>query len=121
MMEEGVVLGHYLSYFGIQVDLAKIVVITNLPMLTKQKNIRIFLGHASFYKRFIKEFSNLATLLYNLLKKEVEFEWIEDSEKAFQQLKDVLTTTPILRGPDWKLPFHIHTDASDTALGAILG
>ena len=100
MMEEGVVLGHYLSSFGIQVDPTKIVVITNLPMPTKKIDVKIFLGRVGYYKRFIKDFSNLVSPLYNLLKKQIEFEWIEDCEVAFQQLKDVLTTTPILREPN---------------------
>ena len=90
---------HYLSSFGIQVDPTKIVVITNLPMPTKKLDVRSFLEHARYYRRFIKDFSKLVAPLYNLLKKQVEFEWKDDCEVAFQQLKDVLTTTPIFRGP----------------------
>ena len=68
-MEEGVVLGHYLSSFGIQVDLAKIAMITTLPTPTKQKDVRSFLGHVGYYRRLIKDFSKLAGPLYNLRRK----------------------------------------------------
>ena len=100
--------------------LCKDCVITNIPIPTKQIDVRSLLGHVGHYRRFIKDFNKLVAPLYNLLKKEAEFEWTEDCEAAFHQLKDVLTT-PILRGPYWKLPFHIHTNASDIALGAFLG
>jgi len=73
-MEEGVILGHYLSSFGIQVDPAKIVVITNLPTPTKQTDVRSFLGNVEYYRAFIRDFSKFSTPLYNLLKKQVEFE-----------------------------------------------
>ena len=97
MMEEGVVLGHCLSSFEIQGDPTKIVVINTLPTPAKQKNVRSFLGQAGYYIRFIKDFSQLATPLYNLLKKEAKFVWIEEREASFQKLKDALTITPILR------------------------
>lgn len=83
MMEEGVVLGHYLSSFGIQVDPAKIAIINTLPTPVKQKDVRSFLGHAIYYRRFIKDFNQLATPLYNLLKKEAEFEWTKDQRHHF--------------------------------------
>ena len=83
-MMEGVILGHYLSSFGIQVDPTKIVVITNLPTPTKKIDVRSFLRHVEYYRRFIKDFNKLVNPLYNLLKKKVEFEWIEDCEAAFQ-------------------------------------
>ena len=121
MMEEVVVLGHYISSKGIQVDPKKIEVISTLPMPEKQKNVRSFLGHTRYYRRFIENFSQPATPLYNLLKKDSKFFWDSDYATSFLQLKEVLTTTPILRGPNWGLPFHIHTDASDYAIGDVLG
>ena len=73
MMMEGVVLGHYISSTGIQVDLAKIEVILQIPVPKTQKEVRSFLGHAGYYRRFIENFSKIASPLFNLLSKEIEF------------------------------------------------
>ena len=91
---------HYLSSFGIQVDPTNITIIITLPTPTKHKDVKSFLGHAGYYRRFIKDFSKLVAPLYNLLKKQAEFEWTQDCKATFQQLNDVLKTTPILRGPN---------------------
>eukprot|EP00253_Pinus_taeda_P028586 PITA_28586 len=72
-------------------------------------------------RRFIKDFSKIASPLFVLLTKNAEFKWSDDCETAFNKLKHQLSTAPILRGPDWALPFHISSDASDTAIGAVLG
>eukprot|EP00253_Pinus_taeda_P019666 PITA_19666 len=106
---------------GIQVDPAKIQVILTLPIPITQTEVRSFLGHARYYRRFIKNFSKITSPLFVLLTKNVEFKWTDDCEKAFDELKHQLYTAPILRGPDWALPFHISFDASDTAIGAVLG
>jgi hypothetical protein len=121
MMREGVVLGHFISYAGIQVDPAKIQVILDIPTPSTQKEVRIFLGHAGYYRRFIKNFSKLASPLFFLLTKDVDFHWTDNCELSFADLKQKLSTAPILRGPNWALPFHISSDASDTAIGAVLG
>eukprot|EP00253_Pinus_taeda_P018125 PITA_18125 len=121
MMNEGIVLGHYVSLLGIQVDPAKIQVILTLPIPKTQTEVRSFLGHAGYYRRFIKDFSKIASPLFVLLTKNVEFKWTDDCEKAFDHLKHQLSIAPILRGPDWALPFHISFDASDTAIGAVPG
>ena len=59
--------------------------------------------------------------MFKLLIKDVEFQWIESFQNAFDILKDKLSVSPILRGPNWTLPFHISTNASDTAIGGVLG
>eukprot|EP00253_Pinus_taeda_P004093 PITA_04093 len=120
MMNEGIVLGHFVSLLGIQVDPAKIQVILTLPIPKTRTEVRSFLGHAGYYKIFIKDFSNIASPLFVLLTKNVEFKWTANCEKAFDQLKHQLSIAPILRGPDWALPFHISSDASNTAIGAVL-
>ncbi|XP_070667507.1 uncharacterized protein [Malus domestica] len=74
-----------------------------------------------FYRRFSKDFSKIAQPLCRLLKKEVAFEFNEECEKAFKHLKDMLTSAPIVIPPDWSLPFELMCDASDYAIGAILG
>eukprot|EP00253_Pinus_taeda_P033395 PITA_33395 len=121
LMNEGMVLGHFISFLGIQVDPSKVQVIQTLPIPKTQTDVRIFLGHARYYRRFINFFSKIASPLFVLLMKNVEFKSTDDCQKAFDELKHHLSTTPILRGPDWALPFHISSDASDTAIRAVLG
>jgi len=121
MMSEGIVLGHFISSQGIQVDPSNIQVIKDLPTPKTQTEVRIFLGHAGYYRRFINFFSKIASPLFVLLMKNVEFKWTNSCQEAFNTPKHQLSTTPILRGPDWTLPFHISSDASDTTIGAVLG
>ena len=121
MFTKGVVLGHIISQAGIEVDPAKVSVISNLSPPKNQIEVRNFLGHAGYYRRFIKDFTKLATPLFKLLVKDVNFIWEDSCQKAFEDLKLRLSETPILRGPNWTLPFHINTDASDSTLGAVLG
>ena len=121
MVKEGIVLGHKVSKAGLEVDKAKIEVIVKLPPPTNVKSVRSFLGHAGFYRRFIKDFSKITRPMTRLLEKEVEFDFSEDCVKAFEMLKEKLTNTPIMTTPNWSLPFELMCDASDFALGAVLG
>ena len=101
---------------GIEVDQAKVEVISKLPHPTNQKEIRGFLGHAGFYRRFIKDFAKVAQPLTRLLQNDVEFEFDDKCKKAFQLLKDSLVTAPIIRSPNWNYPFEVMCDASDFAI-----
>nr|XP_027064775.1 uncharacterized protein LOC113690870 [Coffea arabica] len=83
--------------------------------------MRSFLGHTGFYRRFIKNFSKIGAPLIQLLQKEVPFEFDEACKKVFDRLKKPLTSSPIIQPPDWNLPFEIMCDASDYAVGAMLG
>ncbi|RDX64717.1 Retrovirus-related Pol polyprotein from transposon 17.6, partial [Mucuna pruriens] len=121
MVTEGIVLGHLVSNKGIEVDKAKIDVITSLPNPASVREVRSFLGHAGFYRRFIKNFSTLALPLSKLLQKDVEFNFDQPCIEAFQELKNKLTSAPILQAPNWDLPFELMCDASNSALGAVLG
>nr|GEW06845.1 reverse transcriptase domain-containing protein [Tanacetum cinerariifolium] len=121
MMKEGIVLGHKISRKGIEVDKAKIIVISKLPYPTNVKGVRSFLGHAGFYRRFIKDFSMISKLMTQLLMKDAKFDFSEDCKKSFSKLKEKLTTAPIIISPDWSVPFELICDASDFAVGAILG
>ncbi|KAL4284813.1 hypothetical protein GQ457_16G018090 [Hibiscus cannabinus] len=121
MVDEGIVLGHKISSKGMEVDKAKIEVISKLPPPTIVKGISSFLGHAGFYRRFIEDFSKITKPLCSLLEKGRQFEFNEDCTKAFNLLKQKLVTTPIVEPPDWKLPFELMCDASDYAVGAVLG
>ncbi|CAN6679376.1 unnamed protein product [Malus baccata var. baccata] len=121
MVKQGIVLGHIISEKGIEVDKSKVDLVRYLPSPTSVREVRSFLGHAGFYRRFIKDFSKIAQPLCRLLQKDVSFEFNEACEKAFKHLKELLTTAPIITPPDWSIPFELMCDASDYALGAVLG
>jgi hypothetical protein len=115
------VLGHLISERGIKVDRAKIEVIEQLPPPVNVKGIRSFLGLASFYRRFIKDFSHIVRPLTNLLAKNVPFDFDDACLKSFETVKNALISAPIIQPPDWFLPFEIMCDASDYAVGSVLG
>eukprot|EP00261_Vitis_vinifera_P031347 XP_019072590.1 PREDICTED: uncharacterized protein LOC109121780 [Vitis vinifera] len=121
MVNQGIVLGHVISKKGIEVDRAKVELILKLPPPTNVKGIRQFLGHAGFYRRFIKDFSKIAKPLCELLVKDAKFEWDDKCQRSFELLKQFLTSAPIVRAPNWELPFEVMCDSSDYAIGAVLG
>ncbi|CAN6441168.1 unnamed protein product [Victoria cruziana] len=121
MVREGIVLGHIVSDRGIEVDKAKVETIAKLTPPSSVREVRSFLGHAGFYRRFIKDFSKVSRPLCELLAKDISFVFSEDCLRSFNQLKEALVSAPILRAPDWNLEFEIMCDASDYAIGAILG
>ena len=100
MVNKGIVLGHIISERGIEVDKAKVELISKLPSSINVHTVRKFLGHAGFYRRFIRNFSKIAKPLYKLLEKDAKFEWNAKSEERFEELKAYLTTAPIMRAPD---------------------
>ncbi|GJY58819.1 reverse transcriptase domain-containing protein [Tanacetum coccineum] len=120
MVKEGIVLVHKISKKGIEVDKAKVDVIAKLPHPTTIK-VRSFLGHACFYRRFIKDFSKISRPMTHLLEKNTSFIFSNECIQAFETLKKKLTEAPILIAPDWDLPFELMCDASDFALGEVLG
>nr|GEW48034.1 reverse transcriptase domain-containing protein [Tanacetum cinerariifolium] len=117
----GIVLGHKISKKGIEIDKAKIKVIYKLPHPTTVKGIRSFLGHAGFYRRFIKDFSKISRPMTHLLEKNAPFIFFNDCIQAFQTLKEKLTQAPMLIAPNWDQPFELMCDASDFAVGAVIG
>jgi len=121
LMTTGIVLGHSISQEGLQLDPNKITIIKRVSTPQKKRDVRSFLGLSRYYRRFIKDFSKLASPLFGLLAKDVELLWSKSYQEALETLKDKLTTAPILRGPNWALPFHIHVDASHKSIGAMLG
>ena len=111
MMNAYIVLGNFISAAGIKVNRAKIEVILKIIVPKTLKEVRSFLGHAGYYRRFIEKYSKIASPLFSLLTKDVEFVWIGKCEHAFTELKKFLSETPILQGLIWNLPFHIEIDA----------
>jgi hypothetical protein len=96
MVREGIVLGHLVSKRGIEEDKTKIEVIEQLPPLVNVKGIRSFLGHAGFYKRFIKNFLQISRPFTNLLAKDAPFEFTDECLNAFHTLKKALISAPII-------------------------
>ena len=121
MVSQGIVLGHIISVKGIKVDKEKIDLISKMPSPRNIKTVRQFLGHAGFYRRFIMDFSKIAKSLYKLLVKDAKFIWDAGCQKSFEELKTYLTTAPIVRSPNYQLPFEVICNASDMAIGAVLG
>nr|GFB08825.1 hypothetical protein [Tanacetum cinerariifolium] len=115
MVKEGIVLGHKISKKGIEVDKAKIEVISKLPHPTTVKGICSFLGHTGFYRLFIKDFSKISRPMTHLLEKNSPFIFSNECIQAFRTLKDKLTEAPILIAPNWDQPFELMCDACDFA------
>ena len=100
----------------------KVAAIKNaLPPKTKTQ-MRSLLGLASFYRRYVRNFSAITSPLTDTLKNSMpnKITWGEEQQKAFEDIKQVLMSAPVLSLPDFSLPFVVATDASDTGLGAIL-
>ena len=121
MVTEGIVLGHKISTTGLEVDQAKISLIKTLIPPTTVKGIKSFLWHARFYRRFIQDFSKISRPLCKLLEKDANFEFDEACSTAFEEIKSKLVIAPIMATPDWNIKFEIMCDASDYAMGAVLG
>ena len=116
-------LGHIVGSDGIKVDPAKIKVVTEWPVPVNPRDVRSFLGLATYFRRFIQGFASLAAPLHRLTHNDVsprEWPWTPECQRAFDELKRALTTAPVLALPDWEKPFEIVADASTHGTGAVL-
>ena len=113
-------LGIIITEGRLKMDPAKLTAITNWPIPRTVKQLQAFLGFCNFYRQFFKDYSHKAHPLFHLTKKDVPFLWQQPQETAFHSLIDGFTTAPVLALPDHAKPFHLITDASDFATGAIL-
>ncbi|XP_019435484.1 PREDICTED: uncharacterized protein LOC109341971, partial [Lupinus angustifolius] len=113
-------LGFIISSNGVHVDPEKIKAIQEWPTPKSTTDVRSFHGLASFYRRFVKDFSTLAAPLNEVVKKNVGFHWGDKQEEAFKRLKEKLTHAPILRLPNFTKSFEIECDASNVGIGAVL-
>ena len=123
MVTEGIVLEHKISAAGLEVDQEKVVMKTLMPPTTV-KGIRSFLGHACFYRRFIKDFSKTPDHYVDFCRfpeKYAKFDFDESCRSAFDEIKSKIVTAPIMLIPDWNNDFEIMCDANDYAMGAVLG
>ena len=113
-------LGHIVSRKGIQPDPRKVNAVQKFPRPHTVKELRIFLGLTNYYRRFVKDYARLAEPLHRLTRKATPFKWTESCEMAFESLRQHLTNPPILAFPCFTVPFVLHTDASNSAMGAVL-
>ena len=113
-------LGHVISAEGVSVEQGKTDAIKQWPVPTCLNEIQQFLGLANYYRKFIFKFSEIAQPLTQLTRKNVPFTWCEAQKVAFERLKQLLTTAPVLKVFDFSLPTRIICDASSFAVGAVL-
>ena len=120
MVNQGIVLGHVISEREIEIDKSKIDLIHFLPPPATVRKVYSFLGHVGLYRRFIKDFSKIASHLYHLLRKDVTFDFNEKCQTTFEKLKELLTSTLVIQPPNWDLPFEIMCNACGYVVGAVL-
>lgn len=113
-------LGHVVTSAGLMVDPDKVEAVLKIPTPKSVTEVRRVLGLASWYRRFVPNFSTLVAPLTNLLHKNQRFVWTDECTKAFTRIKDHLVSAPILACPDFSKQFYVQTDASDFGLGAVL-
>lgn len=116
-------LGYIVDSNGLHADPEKVEAILNYPTPSNRKEVRRLIGMASWYRRFIPNFSNLLSPLHKLTsqgKNAPPFSWTQKEDEALQKLKQCLISPPILACPDYNKPFEVHTDASDYGIGAML-
>jgi hypothetical protein len=113
-------LGHIISGQGVSVNPEKVEVVKSIPLPKNQHDVRAFLGLTNYYRKHVRNYANIASPLNKLLSKDVPFKWTEDCDKAFQLVKDMLTSVPILAFPNMTKPFILTCDASGSAIGYIL-
>lgn len=109
-----------ISHDTLRMDPAKVAGIAEWPTPRRVKDIQSFLSFGNFYRQFIKNFSKIARPLFNLTKKDQKWIWSSEEQTAFQALKDVFTSAPVLLMPDTNKPYRVEADASDFATGATL-
>ena len=120
MMTEGIVLGHRIFVVGLEVDQAKVSIIKTLLPPTTVKGIRSFLGHAGFYRRFIRDFSKIVRPLCRLLEKDTKFNFDAACQSSFEEIKSRLVKAPFMAKPNWNSEFEIMCDASDFVMGSCI-
>ena len=117
-----VYLGHVVGDGTVRPDPRKMEAMESFPTPQTKKQVRVFLGLAGYYRRFIPNYASMAAPLTDLTRKSLptKIQWSDDCEQAFQHLKTQLCSAPVLHSPDFDKPFLLQTDASDRGIGAVL-
>jgi len=113
-------LGVVMGQGKIKMEEDKVAGVLSWPVPKTVRDVRKFLGLANYYKRFVKDFAKLARPLNNLTKKDEKWKWEEQQQKAFEQLKTVFTSRPLLVAPDLDKEFRVEADTSNFAMGGVL-
>lgn len=113
-------LGYVIDKRGLHVNPNKVKAILDIPTPKNVNEVRRVLGTASWYRRFIPNFSSIIAPMTDLLKKHRKWSWSKDCEDSFRKIKDCLVSAPILSCPDFSIPFQVQTDASAFGIGAVL-
>ena len=119
-MDKVAFLGHVISEEGVRVDPQKIEAIVNSKPPTNVSKVHSFLGLTDYYRKFVEGFSKIETPLTNLLKKDQKFEWSDTCQHSFEELRQRLTTAPVLALPSGKDGYVVYNDASRQGLGCVL-
>ena len=119
-LEEIQFLGHVLFAKGIAIDPRKVKYILEWNSPTTVHQVRSFLRLAGYYRRFILDFSKIVKPITGLLKNDTKFDWSSKCNEAFEQLKVLLTTAPVLAQPNIEKTFHVYCDASGSGIGCVL-
>ncbi|XP_058864420.1 uncharacterized protein LOC131706752 [Acipenser ruthenus] len=120
MRQEVSFLGHRVGAEGIQTEVDKVTAVRDWPIPVNPRQVRSFLGLASYYRRFVQGFATIAAPLHRLLRKDEPFEWTPACQEAFASLQHALCQSPVLAPPDVRSPFLLDTDASNEGIGAVL-
>lgn len=112
-------LGHVISKEGVAMDPDKVALMVDWPKPTSLKALQGFLGLTGYYRKFVEDYGKIARPLTNMLKKD-SFLWNPDAEMAFEELKVVMTQSPVLTLPNFTKPFVVECDASNTGIGGVL-
>lgn len=115
-MQEVVYLGHICSEEGARPDPKLVASVRDFPQPAKVKKVQSFLGLAKYYRKFIPDFLKIVRPITNLLRKDVKFTWTEKCELAFNTIKTALISPPMLRYPNFSIPFNVTTDTSGEAI-----
>jgi hypothetical protein len=117
---EGKLLGHIISKYGVKLDSERVEAIRKVPLPVSKKALQSFLGQTNFVHRFIPNYAEIMKPIYKLLKKDVKFEWNDESKRDFQSIKTAISEAPVLISPDYTKDFQIFSFASEDTIACVL-
>ena len=113
-------MGHHIGLGKVQPRENKVNALVNYPRPSNKKQLQSFLGLAGFYRKYLPHYSHITAVLTDMLKSGNKFHWSEEAERVFLDIKSRLTSRPILRPPNFEMPFHLAVDSSNLATGSVL-